>query len=159
MTKFTAILNDYPTNTKAVITFDKSEVTKMKGIWNTVDERLLTLHELPSFRGYDKWRDLTPEHFRLLITRALNTVSSLTQSERTEVDRHEVSTCNFLILAFIICIEQRTSSHIEHFRINRFDDLNVTFDYSATFEIDYNKPEPKVVDPGFSIIVNNINEE
>lgn len=160
MNTCTVILNDYSDNVKAFIAFDQNDVDKVYARWDEPDERLKNLAVLPSFVGYEKWSELTPEHYRILITRALNALASLSPEQRTDASSEPVGTANFIILSFIICLEKRTSSEIEHFRINRFDDLNVSFDYSGSFDLNYDRPKPRMLPPedtdaGFSIIVDN----
>jgi len=155
MNKITVIVNDYASNVKSFIAFDGPDIEKMVEIWDEPDERLVRMQVLPSFAGYEKWSELTPAHFRLLITRSLNSLAELKDEERSDIKQLAVSATNFLILAFIICLENNTSSEIEHFRINRFDEMNVTFDYSATFELSYDRPMPKNSEPMFSIVVDN----
>lgn len=162
MNKLTVILNDYGSNIKSYITFDQNDIDKAMSVWDHPDERLAKLHVLTPFRGYEKWSELTPEHYRILVTRGLNTLAKLTPEERGDSREVEVATTNFMILCFMLLIEQRTSSEIEQFRINRFDDLNVTFDYSASFELEYTRPSPKAVEPAskpaFSIVIDNSDE-
>lgn len=158
MNKTTIIVNDYSANMKSFITYDRPDIEKVMDRWDVVDERIVGLQSLPPFRGYEKWSELSPEHYRILVTRALNTLAGMTPEERTVGSDVVVATTNFLILCFIICLEKRTSSEIEHFRINRFDELNVTFDYSASFDLEYQRPSPKMVEPDFSIVIDNSDE-
>jgi hypothetical protein len=165
MNKTTVILNDFGSNIKSYITYDRPDIDKVLKAFDEHDDRLTKLQVLEPFRGYEKWSELSPGHFRILVTRGLNTLAKLTPEERQDSGELAVSTTNFLILCFIICLEQRTESEIEHFRINRFDELNVTFDYSASFELEYNRPSPKTVEveptpatPAFSIVIDNSDE-
>ncbi len=166
MNKTTIILNDYGSNIKSYITYDGPDIEKVRGMWNEPDERLIRLHVLEPFRGYERWSELTPNHFRFLVTRGLNTLAKLSPEDRMNTGEEAVSMTNFLILCFILCLEERTGSEIEHFRINRFDAINVTFDYSASFELEYDRPQPKTAapveetppGPAFSIVIDNSDE-
>jgi hypothetical protein len=165
MNKATIILNDYASNLKTFVAYEEEDITQATAIWDRRDQRLVNLHVLPEFLGYEKWSELSPAHFRLLISQGLKKLAQLTPEERTNTKLEAVSTTNLLILLFIICVEKQTGSTIEHFRINRFDDTAVTFDYSATFEIEYDRPLPKTVllepeptGPAFSIVIDNSDE-
>lgn len=158
MNKITVVLNDYAANVKSYISYDRDDIDKVLDMWDTPDERLSNLHVLQPFKGYDRWSDLTPEHYRILITRGLNTIAKLPPKDRMNTSDPVVSTTNSMILMFIILLERRTTAEIEHFRINRFDDLNVTFDFSASFELEYDRPKPKIDEPSFSIVIDNSDE-
>ncbi len=167
MNKLTVVLNDYGANIKSYITYDQEEIIKLRNMWEARDERLVALHVLDPFVGYEKWCELTPNHYRILISRALNVLAELTAQERAQTSNENVSMLNFLVLAFIFTLENATMSEIEHFRINRFDGMNVTFDYSASFEVQYDRPLPKgatvvpeSAEPArtFSIVVDNTDE-
>jgi hypothetical protein len=154
MNKLTVILNDHAADIKAYISFDRFDVSKMTALWSQADERLKALHVLEPFRGYERWSELTPNHYRLLITRGLNVLAEMSEEERADTSDENVSMTNFLILSLVHKLEIITGSKIESFKITRFDTLHVTFDYSAAFEATYERPQPKtpVVVPDFSII-------
>jgi hypothetical protein len=147
MNKITVILNDYAANVKSTISYDRSDIAKVMAIWDKPDPRLDNLQTLAEFRGYTRWSELSPNHYRVLITRGLNALSRLSVEDRVNPDEAEVSATNFILLTFMLVLEQRTQSEIEHFRINRFDDNNVTFDYSGSYDVEYDRPLPAVVEP------------
>jgi Fe-S cluster assembly ATP-binding protein len=65
-------------------------------MWNEPDERLIRLHVLEPFRGYERWSELTPNHFRFLVTRGLNTLAKLSPEDRMNTGEEAVSMTNFL---------------------------------------------------------------
>ncbi len=163
MNKITVILNDYGSNIKSIISYDRPDIQRMEELWDQPDEHLKKLQVLEPFSGYEKWSELTPNHYRILISRGLNTLAAMTAVDRGNSKDPNVAMTNFMVLAFIHMLEKLTFSEIEHFRINRFDELNVTFDYSASFEVQYDRPLPKVVSvtdkqPSFSIVVDNLDD-
>lgn len=159
MNKLTVILNDYGANSKSYISFSSPDIEKVYEQWDQPDERLTKLVGIDAFRGYEKWSELTPNHYRILVSSALKELAKLPSGERSNSESVVVNMANFVILAFIISLENATKSEIEQFRINRFDDLNVTFDYSASFELEYSRPQgktpPETPEPAFSIVVDN----
>ena len=166
MNILTVVLNDYGANIKSYIIYDSSDMMRIANRWDCPDEHLINLHCLDPFKGYEKWSELSPNHYRILISRALNVLANLPANERANSKNVNVAMTNFIILAFIFAIEKLTMSQIEHFRINRFDELSVTFDYGASYELQYERPlakgateQPEMVkpklDPSFSIVVDN----
>lgn len=160
MSKLTVVLNDYATNVKMYITYDANDRKKLNALWNEPSPRLKALHAMEQFHGYETWEELTIAHYRVIITQGLTVLAQMKMEDRADPNDENVSMTKFLILAFIRKLEEVTNSEIEQFRINRFEANSVTFDYSATFDLNYDEPLPKgsekVKDNGFSIVVDNI---
>lgn len=165
MEKMTVVVNDYECNVKLYISYERSDIQKLKQLWDQPDSKLIDLQCLEPFKGYEKWSELSPEHYRFLICRGLNIMAQMEPNSRANTKDENVYMTNFLILAFIKRLEDLTRAEIEQFRINRFNSLNVTYDFSATYELAYDKPKAKSVSPsegrsaGFSIVVDNIDDE
>ena len=163
MPKVTVVLNDYDTSLKLYISYNENEIRKIRSLWDKLDKRLIDLHCLDEFAGYTKWSELTVSHYRFLIARGLTVLAELDVEERSNVLNENVDMTNFLILAFIFRLEHDTQSEIEQFRINRFNEHCLTFDYSASFEILYDRPRGKKIgedsnttsDPIFSVVKFN----
>ncbi len=152
MNKLNVHLNDYFVGFGFVISYLEKDIEAVESTWDKPENPdLIRLHSVSSLRGFERWCDLSPGHYRILITHALKMLSRLNEVERTDARNPIVAALNFIILAFIKCIEERTESNIEHFRINRLDDLNITFDYSGSYNINYEMPQPKEAE--FSIIM------
>ena len=160
MPKVTVVLNDYGSSLKLYINYNEAEILKVRSLWDKTDQRLIDLHCLDAFAGYTKWSELTVSHYRFLICRGLTILADMDATERADILDQNVDMTNFLILAFIFRIENDTQSEIEQFRINRFNEHCVTFDYSASFEITYDRPRGKKnidshvldSDPTFSVV-------
>lgn len=156
MRKLNAILNDYPCETKSIICFSDDDFKKVDNTWSCPnDPQLMKLQSLECFAGYTRWSDVTPDHFRLLIMRLLQIVSKLDEVERTDSQRLEVGALSFLILAYVRCLELRTGSTIEIFKINVLSALNVSFSFHAEVELAFEPPKP--MNP-FSIVVDNTDD-
>lgn len=158
MNKLTIVVNDYSSNYKSFISYDLQNIAMVMDRYRAVDDHLVKLQILPEFEGYTRWDELTPNHYRFLIGRALTVIDSLAPEDRSDSRNPDVTTTNFIIAAFVIRLEELTCSEIEHFRINRFDEHAVTYDYSGTFEIQYDRPRGKPIDHSsnpFSIVVDN----
>lgn len=163
MNKLTVVLNDYGTNVKMYITYDASDRKKLSDLWSVSSPRLSALQHMEVFDGYDTWEELTVSHYRVLITQGLTVLSQMKMAERANHEDENVAMAKFLILAFVRKLEEITGSEIEQFRINRFDGHNVTFDYSASFDLNYDAPRAKNgkkedASGGFSIVVDNLDD-
>jgi hypothetical protein len=157
MNKMTIVINDYVSNFKSLVTYNEHDIIAIEKKTRDNEHHLQQWQVLPEFEGYTQWCELTPNHYRFLIARMLVELDKLEQSERMNSKHPEVAMTNFIIAAFVMRLEALTCSEIEHFRINRFDDTSVTYDYTGTFEMHHERPEGKPDDrkPAFSIIVDN----
>lgn len=164
MKKITVVVNDYESNVKLYISYEANDMSKLDQLWYEPDPRLIELHTLEPFRGYECWSELSPEHYRFLVSRGLNIMAEMDPDDRANTKDENVYMTNFIILAFVKRLEDLTKAEIEQFRINRFDSFNVTYDFTASYELGYDKPRAKETsDPapstaGFSIVVDNIDE-
>lgn len=164
MNKLTVIINDFCGNFKSFITYDLPDIAAIRNRLNVRDEHLVKLQSLPEFRGYFRWCDLTVNHYRFLIARALTVLETLGE-DRINSKHPDVKMTNFIIAAFIIKLENLNCGEIEHFRISRFDDNAVMFDYSCSLDMSYDKPEGRAhltaapVESPFSIVVDNTHDK
>lgn len=165
MNKLTVIINDYAANCKYFISYDLTNIDVISRRFHSRDEHLVKLQILPEFEGYERWDELTPNHYRFLIGRALTVMEEMDQTARSDTRHPDVAICNFMIAAMIMRLENLTCSEIEHFRINRFDNHSVTYDYSGSFEMFYDRPEGRAIDHSnnerpnpFSIVVDNTDD-
>lgn len=154
MRKLNAILNDYTNESKSIISFTSDDFERIDGVWSRPeDPNLMRLQSIESFRGYKRWADITPEHFRILITRMIRNVGLLPENERSDTSKAEVSALTFLILAYVRCLEIRTTSHIELFKINVITAQNISFEFHSEVEMAYDLPKPATDD--FVVVVDN----
>ena len=147
-------INDYCTNVKALVHFQTEDFARVRRFWDIADEpNLVRLSNATGFEGYRCWSELTPNHFRVLITRALNLVAELDDASRANSAHPTVDVLNFVIVAFVTCIEDRTSATVESFKVTRLSELNVVFDIALGYELGYEQPKSKA--PTFTVVYKN----
>jgi hypothetical protein len=153
----TIILNDFETGKRIITLIHKSDIEFVKKVWNNRDTILAEMQFHPIFEGRERWCDLDPKHFTMMIMSILNAAANLTDGERTDGDNRVITSLHFLYAALILCLQNRSDSLIELIRINRIADNDITYDYTATFNIfeglDIKKSEaPK---SGLKLVVDN----
>ena len=154
MRKLNAILNDYPNTTKAIFSFGPDDFDRIDNVWDNPEEpNLQRFQTLDAFKGYKRWADLKPGHFRILITRMIQKVSALSEAERVDTNKIEVGALTILILAYVRCLEHRTGSQIDLFKINVISATNLNFEFSAEVDLAFDVPQPRA--ELFKIAVDN----
>jgi hypothetical protein len=155
------IINDYVENKRIKLFFLPDDFAMIDERWGDEDPVLQSLQTFDFFLGRSRWRDLEPAHFRLLVAKNLQNAAFLAEEDRLDDDNPVVSSLNFLICAFIRCIENTIDGHVELIRLNRVGDLEVAVEFTAALRMEAAtiKPQPplppkKDTDP-FSIVVDN----
>jgi hypothetical protein len=131
--------------------------------WNDTDNILLNIQQLPPFKGRTRWCDLTPLHFKFLMTRAIEQTFDLLADEPDEElgeelnQRPTIASMNFIIMGYAKAYETASGSQIENLRINRHDvneiTLNILTYVSTNFEgLKEYVDEPTVKPPSLKLI-------
>jgi hypothetical protein len=155
MNQVTVFVNDYPAKRRMGIAFNESDYEKVEELWDQEDQRLLALQGIPAFSGYKKWNQCRSEHFRVLIVRTMLLMGDMTDAERMDTDHPVMSMFNFLLLCLVRCLENATQSTVEVLHVNRLNNTDIAFDFSAVMDLKFAQPPPFEGDNPFKIIVDN----
>ena len=149
MTSF--IINDF-TNNRRIDTILNPH-TIVPPVWQHGDRILTDMQSNPFFAGRNRWCDLDPSHYRLMIIRNLTIVSEFSDTDRADLNNPAIKSLHFLLSALVYLLEMRTDTTIEFMKINRINDRSATFDYACSLNLYIDKPiEPANV---LKIIVDN----
>jgi hypothetical protein len=131
----TVILNDFETGKRFINMIDNTDMAVIKKVWMLGDTILAEMQEHPAFAGKQRWCDLDPKHFTIMIISILNSAAKLSDHDRVDITHPVVSSLRFLYSALIMCLQSRCDSIIEMIRFNRLGENDVTYDFTATFNI------------------------
>jgi hypothetical protein len=152
----TVIINDFVKDRRSVIVFHEPDFMSVEEHWEKSDRLLADLQDHPAFTKRERWCDLNPTHYRLLLMSNLKKLAALSDDEMKTPNNATISSLQFLICALIYCLQRRTESLIEMMRINRIGDHEVAYDYAASLNMAVDLPRkdggPK---GGLRVIVNN----
>ena len=154
MTTSTVVINDFGTNRRTLSILEDGDFGIVAGVWENEDPILVDLQDNPFFAGRRRWCDLDPTHFRLMILRTLSFVARMGDEERGNQDNPVVRSLHFLLCAMIHCLQCRAESMVELVRINRLNENEITFDYTATLNMHIDMPKPKG-GTGLFVVVDN----
>jgi hypothetical protein len=154
------ILNDFDSGKRIVTVINASDLDYIKKVWTNQDHILAEMQEHPAFGGRSRWCDLDPKHFTMMIISFLNAAADVDDEERINNSNKIIASLHFLYAALILCLQTRTDSLIEMIRINRMVDGDITYDYTATFNI-FEGAEKATSESksGLRLVVNNEDKE
>jgi hypothetical protein len=138
----TVIINDFINDRRTTIVLHQDYFDKIETIWHKEDRILLEMQDNDFFAGRTKWSDLSPSHFRLMITRNMTVASELPDDERNDSRHPVVRSMHMLMTALIYCIQENTESLVDLLRIIRHSETQITYDFSASLNVivDISKP-------------------
>jgi hypothetical protein len=151
------ITNDYVSNKRVQMFFEPEDFVLVDTNWEMSDRLLSELQALPVFRGRTRWCDLEPAHYRILVSRNLQSVAELNDLERLDTRNPNVASLNFLLCAMIRCIEHRSDAHIEMMKIVRVVDGPVVVEYAAVLRLE-SRPQERTVET-LSVVVDNTKDD
>lgn len=126
----------------------------VKRNWEQPDKLLAGLQHLALFKDRTRWCDLDPLHFRVLLVHNLEIYSNLTETERDDRENSTVVSLNFLLMALIHCIEQRSMLEVHFLTVTRLTPYDVSYEVSARFYADMGfLARPRK--PRLSVVVDN----
>lgn len=164
------IINDFHLGRRLVLVLDQSDFEQAQDIIDRgdPDEILLQLQNMPSFKGRTRLNDLTPFHFRLMITSNLTKMNEMPDSPVFDLNHPIANSLIYLLSSMVLCLEKRGECSIETMKINRIGEAEVSFEYSAVLMYEEplpkrkrkkpkgTEPDPKPKKPGsISIVVDN----
>lgn len=159
----TIILNDFETGKRIVTVINAVDIDFVKKVWQNKDRILAEMQDHPVFSGRECWCDLEPKHFTMMIISILNAASDLSDEDRIDNSNKIIASLHFLYAALILCLQIRSDSLIELIRINRMGENDVTYDYTATFNIfeglDIKKKPAGEKPMGLRLVVDNEDKE
>lgn len=153
---FNVIIDDYVTRKRSSILFSDDHMQTVVDSWDEESELLMALDDIEMFSGKSRWRDLSTEHFRILITNVIRKRDmEVPQSSHYDDQEPIVQTLYFMILGLVHSLQTKTDMAVDSLNIMRVDDIEVTFKANLTmipegrFDGD---DEPK---GGLSVVVDN----
>lgn len=158
MRQTTVFITDHVTSRRDGLAFSEEDFAMVDRQWDVEQEQLLALQDIDVFADKTRFSQLATEHFRALIQQGLAHYAKLTDDERADASHPTVRLVHFLTLAMIHRMETDTGQRIELMRINRISEFNITFDISATMDMNFIKPtvaKPQVATPAFTVVVDN----
>jgi hypothetical protein len=151
----TCIINDYRSNWKVYLVFNREDFATVMKSWMKKDRLLVDLSTNEVFRDRTAWCDLTPFHFRILLMESFRYTDKLRANDRVNEAHPAVRSLHFLITALIHCLELRGSMEIDLMHIDRISDTQITYRFSSTlWDDDYTLPKANA-EPDLKIIVSN----
>lgn len=151
------ILNDYVKRKRASLLFNADNFSPVIQAWENEDQMLLDLQHVQVFKGFTKWNQLEPVHFRLLVTNAINSRDKLVPAEKHFDDTERpVASLYFLIMGLVYCLQRRTGAAIDTMKIFRVSEIDVTFEFTLTI-MPEERRKPK--QPGLTVVVDNTRED
>jgi hypothetical protein len=107
--------------------------------WESNDQLLVELGDISNWK-FDKWSQLTPGHYQVLLLQAINKWLKLDEDDKVN-EAHPATFTLYLILVFFsLSLEQATSSKIFEIQIYLFDE-NVYYTWRATSAMLNFKPD------------------
>jgi hypothetical protein len=127
------------------IVYSPEDRSAVDQYWEDTDNILLNIQSLAPFKGRTRWCDLSPIHYKFLMTRAIEqTFDLLADAPEDEVqsddlnERPTIASMNFIIMAYAKAYELASGSQIENLRISRHDvneiTMNILTYVSTNFE-------------------------
>ena len=150
------------------IVYSPEERNTVKKHWYNADQLLIDMQQMEPFRGRTRWCDLSPVHFKLLLTRNIDQVFVLLdeaemtgQSLEDANDDLTISSMNFLLMAYAECVEAAADCHIQNINITRHDINELTMVIMSAVDSNYKTlgpVVPKITQPAFKLISNENDE-
>lgn len=100
-------------------------------IWNNDDPELKRFAAGTVLEGAERWYDLTPVQFRLLIVQAIEEISALAEPDITP-ESIQLKRLRFFIGALILRYLELTGDHIEMLKIQHLGNSKVNFQTLST---------------------------
>jgi hypothetical protein len=156
------IVNDIKSDTRLYMGFSDKHFASVKAKWNARDRLLVDLAEHDEmFVGYDRWSRLTPKHYHYLLTRIMVILDTLSDYEKNDENNGYVKSFHSVTMAFIHSLEVNSQSKLDLFKIHRYTDVDIFFEYQAS--ISYGATEIAAVEeplaqisrPEIRIILDN----
>lgn len=161
----TIILNDHVNNRRSHLVFILSDYDTISEFWYTKDNMLKELQGNKVFSGYERWCDLEPKHFRLLLMQTLYQIDNLTIDDIKNEHNTYIKSLNFLLLGFCHCLSQRVQGEVDIVNIHRITATEITYEvttsliYLDTEGISETENTEKKEKVGFKIVVDNTPNE
>lgn len=145
------IINDYPTDRRTQLVFTPDDFEIVENNWEETDRLLMGLREVDQFKGRERWCDLDPTHWRILILSNLVKAAALDEETSRDAGHPVIKSLHFLIAGLIVCLELRSESKIELMHINRVGNDEVAYDYAACLNMAVDRLRPT----SFRVVVDN----
>lgn len=150
-------LNDFVSSRVQTMFFSEEDFKKLDRHWDSVDQRLVSYQEVPAFKGFTKYSELSSEHLRVLIDFTMSYYSDLTDTECADETHPVTQMLTLTLLALVKAVSTDTKGNVEYMKVNRISKNNTLFDISLSLDLSFSKPVGKK-DTSFTVIVNEDND-
>jgi hypothetical protein len=147
------IVNFQKLDKRFTVIMTDEELTAFDDRWESDDRFLSNLREeIPHiFEGLNKWNELRPIHFAILVVKNLTQLMNLSEEEQKDEEHPVSKSLYFLISGLVKSLGTRTDAAVEVIRIHYFDEQNVALEYQLTMGLGLGeRPLPKL-----SLVVDN----
>lgn len=153
-----AIINDYVVDRRMKMFFDQEDFEILEEQWGVKDEILVDLQHTSLFFGRERWSELDPIHYRILIATTMAKTFALIEEGKEEQANGALESMTFLISGLVRCIEERGECHVEMIRLVRVGELDLVVEYQASLSMEEDLPKTKTVGKsrsGIQVVVDN----
>ena len=147
------ILTDSVAVRRTYYFIDDASVAHAREVWDDKDRFLASVQDNPVFEGLERWCDLDPQRFMILILMTLHHVADVPEDDVENVSDPAVRSLVFLLSAFVNSLQIRTGMVLDLVKIHRFAENDATFDFSGGIVLDLNDYKPS--DKLFEVVVDN----
>lgn len=151
----TVILDDFSLDKRSIFFFSDAEFSKIDTNWEKSDVLLVELNKHELFKNCNRWCDLKPLHYKLMIIKNLSLYNSLTEIEKEDYNNPVVASLLFLIAGMIKSIETRADTSIELFKIQKINEFSINFEYTGSLNLQSFGNISKNISRDLKIVVDN----
>lgn len=126
------ILQDHTDDYRTEITIGEEDRAHFDSYWSETDKVLVGLQNNEFFAGRNRWCDLDPWHFMVLIERNMAMIVALSPTDRADLSHRVMRSMIGLVCGLIRCIEDRCQCLVDLLRIIRIANGAATYDYAAS---------------------------
>jgi len=131
----TVIINDFVIDRRSMVLLTKNHFDLVEAIWEKEDKILVEMQDSDLFAGKNRWCDLRSIHLRLMIAHNMTMCSKLSDNLQMDKENPVVASLHLLIAILIHGIQKNTESFVELFRIVRMSEHEITYDFTASFNM------------------------
>ena len=130
------IIDDLKNDKRFFLVFNDDDFTLVKESWEKVDQGLVNLQNNPLFKGFTKWCDLFPIHFKSMIAHNMAAFLELPAEMQVNFENPVSRSLNLILMGFIKCLDDKCDSNIELIKIKAITGHDIIIEFSATLTAD-----------------------
>lgn len=130
------IIDDLKNDRRFFMIFNDDDFNIVNESWDKIDQGLMNLQNNPLFKGFTKWNDLFPIHFKSMIAHNMAAFLDLPGEMQVNFENPISKSLNLVLMGFIKCLNDKCDSTIEMMKIKAITGHDIIIEYSATFTAD-----------------------